>query len=148
MTSYLINKGHRDEAIISMKELDGYIFKPRKNDKYIKVSSVKIVDSDMTDKILTMKFDKSFKRLVALALKVINDDESDDGDIMIALDEVELVREILLNRYQRFLKYDKEQLFLKKLRLIENELRMKQVAIKQKAIYLETLYEREKGRGR
>ena len=146
MTSYLISKGHRDDMIVSMKELDGYIFKPRKNDKCIKVNSVKIVDSDMTDKILTMKFDKSFKRLVALALKVINDDESDEGDIMIALDEVELVREILLNRYQRFLKYDKEQLFLKKLRLIENELRMKQVAIKQKAIYLETV--REKGRGR
>ncbi|MBQ8659529.1 MAG: hypothetical protein IJ475_01660 [Bacilli bacterium] len=149
MASYLINKRHRDEAIISMKELDGYVFKPKKSgDGYIKVSSVKIVDTDMTDKILTMKFDKAFKRVVALALKVIQDEDSDEGDTQIVLDEVELVREILLNRYQRFLKYDKEQLFLKKLRLIENELRMKQVAIKQKALYLEAMQEKEKGKSR
>ena len=102
----------------------------------------------MIDKILSMKFDKLFKQVVALALHVVNDDDATDSDTEMVLDEVELVREILLNRYQKFLRYEKEQLFLKKLRLIENEMRLKQVQIKQKAIYLEHQEQMNRGRSR
>ena len=149
MASYLINKSHQDESVVSIRELEGYQFKPRSTkDSYIKVNKVTIVDRVMIDKILTMKFNKSFKKVVALALQVINDEDSDEGNVTIVLGEVELVREILLNRYQKFLSYEKEQLFLKKLRLIENELRMKQVAIKRKAQMLEMQEEKTRSRGR
>ena len=147
--SYLINKNHRDESVVSIRELDGYKFKPKKiKDSYIKVSEVTIVDRVMIDKILTMKFDKSFKRLVTLAMNVINDEDATDDDVQIVLGEAELLREILENRYQKFLGYEKEQLLLKKLRVIDNEMRLKQVAIKQKAIYLEMMESRSIGRGR
>lgn len=149
MASYLINKGHQDDSVVSIHELDGYVFKPKPgNGNYIKVNEVKIVDKVMIDKILSMKFDKSFKQVVALALRVINDEDADETAAEIVLDEVELVRQVLLNRYQKFLSYEKEQLFLKKLRLIENEMRVKQVQIKQKAIYLEQQEEKSRGRGR
>jgi hypothetical protein len=149
MASYLINKSHQDESVVSIRELEGYQFKPRSTkDSYIKVNQVTIVDRVMIDKILTMKFNKSFKKVVALALQVINDEDSDEGNVAIVLGEVELVREILLNRYQKFLSYEKEQLFLKKLRLIENELRMKQVAIKRKAQLMEMQEEKTRTRGR
>ena len=149
MAGYLINKKHRDDSVVSIHELDGYVFKPKPgNGNYIKVNELKIVDKVMIDKILSMKFDKSFKQVVALALRVINDEDADDAEAEIVLDEVELVRQVLLNRYQRFLSYEKEQLFLKKLRIIENEMRVKQVKIKQKAIYLEQQEEKSHGRGR
>ena len=149
MASYLINKSHQDESVVSIRELEGYQFKPRSTkDIYIKVNQDTIVDRVMIDKILTMKFNKSFKKVVALALQVINDEDSDEGNVAIVLGEVELVREILLNRYQKFLSYEKEQLFLKKLRLIENELRMKMVAIKRKAQLLEMQEEKTRSRGR
>ena len=149
MASYLINKNHKDESIVCLKETEGYTFKPKVNkDDYIKVSQVRIVDKEMIDKILTMKFDKSFKKVVALALRVLEDEEADEGDAEIVLGEVELVREILLNRYQKFLNHEKEELFLKKLRIIENELRIKQVEIKKRALYFEMQEEKTKGRGR
>lgn len=149
MTSYLINKNHCDDSVVSISKLDGYNFKPRSGKgNYIKVSNVKIVDKVMIDKILSMKFDKSFKQLVALALRVINDEDADETAAEVVLDEVELLRQILLNRYQKFLNHEKEQLFLKKLRLIENEMRMKQVQIKRKAVYLEQMEEKSRGRGR
>ena len=149
MASYLINKSHQDESVVSIRELEGYQFKPRSTkDSYIKVNQVTIVDRVMIDKILTMKFNKSFKKVVALAMQVINDEDSDEVNVAIVLGEVELVREILLNRYQKFLSYEKEQLFLKKLRLIENELRMKMVAIKRKAQLLEMQEEKTRSRGR
>ena len=147
MSNYIINKKHLDETVISMHEIEGYKFKPKLNkDGYVKVSEVTIVDRVMIDKILTMKFNKSFKKLAALAMKVINDDDSSDDEVRIVLDEVELIREILLNKYQKFINHDKEQVFLKKLRLIENEPRMKQVRIKQKAILLEMEEQNSKGR--
>ena len=79
MASYLINKKHQDESVVSIKELEGYQFKPRATkDSYIKVDRVTIVDRVMIDKILTMKFNKSFKKVVALAMQVINDEDADD----------------------------------------------------------------------
>ncbi len=149
MAGYLINKSHCDDSVVSIKELDGYTFKPKKGKgNYIKVNEVKIVDKVMIDKILSMKFDKSFKQLVALALRVINDEEADETAAEIVLDEVELVRQILLERYEKFISYEKKQLFLKKLRIIENEMRVKQIKIKQKAIYLEQQEEKSRVRGR
>lgn len=149
MAGYLINKSHCDDSVVSIKELDGYTFKPKQGkNNYIKVNEVKIVDKVMIEKILSMKFDRSFKQLVALALRVINDEDADDDTAMIVLDEVELVRQILLERYHKFISKEKEQLFLKKLRIIENEMRVKQIKIKQKAIYLEQQEEKSHGRGR
>jgi hypothetical protein len=145
MAGYLINKSHTDDSVVSIKELDGYTFKPRPNSNYIKVNKVTIVDKLMIDRILSMKFDKAFNRVVKLALQVINDDDASSDDCEIILGEVELVRQILLNRYQKYISKEKEVLFLKKLRLIENEMRMKQVQVKQKAIYLE---QQERLRGR
>ena len=149
MAGYLINKSHCDDSVVSIKELDGYTFKPKPGKgNYIKVNEVKIVDRVMIEKILSMKFDKAFKQLVAFALRVINDEEADETAAEIVLDEVELVRQILLERYEKFISYEKKQLFLKKLRIIENEMRVKQIKIKQKAIYLEQQEEKSRGRGR
>lgn len=149
MASYLINKAHKDNSVVKFKDISGYTFRPRvgKND-YIKVKEVTIVDPQMIDKILSQKFDKSFKKIVELAMIVVNNDDADEGDCELVIDQAELLREILLTRYQRYINYEKEQLFLKKLRLIENEMRMKQVQIKQKAIYLEQQEEMYRGRGR
>ncbi|MBQ4031860.1 MAG: hypothetical protein II625_08920 [Bacilli bacterium] len=149
MASYLINKSHKDDSVIRFKDISGYTFRPKvsKSD-YVKVKEVTIVDPSMIDKILSQKFDKSFKRIVELAMIVVNNDDADEGDCELVIDQAELLREILLTKYQKFLNHEKEQLFLKKLRLIENEMRMKQVEIKQKAIYLEQQEEMYRSRGR
>ena len=99
----------------------------------------------MINDILTIKFNRRFKKLLTLVSAVLNDTDATDADTALALDEVQLVKEILLNRYQRFLNQEKEELFLKKLRVLENELRLKQVMInKQNMQY----YEKSELRGR
>ena len=150
MAGYLINKKHQDLSVVNIKMLDGYKFRPKNNGNYINVSEVTIVNHMMIDKILTMKFERTFKRLVAMAMRILNtnDEDTSDDEAQIVLDEAQLVREILVNRYEKFLSHEKEQLFLKKLRVIENELRMKQVAIKQKSDYLEMQQEKNVGRSR
>ena len=64
MANYLIKKKHKDESVVSIKELEGYTFKPRlTKDSYIKVNAVTIVDKVMIDKILTIFSKSRFKSI-------------------------------------------------------------------------------------
>lgn len=141
MSVYKVAKNNNNVNISSLDKLDGYDFSPRdKKSNIIKVTKVTLVDRKMIDRVLSLKFEKYFRRLATLALRVLEDDDSsDDSAADIVLDEAKLVKEILENRYKKFLNYEKEQLFLKKIRIIENQLQMKKIEIKKKAMYLEML---------
>ena len=141
MSVYKVAKNNNNINISSLDKLDGYDFSPRdKKSNIIKVTKVTLVDRKMIDIVLSLKFEKYFRRLATLALRVLEDDDSsDDSAADIVLDEAKLVKEILENRYKKFLNYEKEQLFLKKIRIIENQLQMKKIEIKKKAMYLEML---------
>ena len=141
MSVYKVAKNNNNVNISSLDKLDGYDFSPRdKRSNIIKVTKVTIVDRKMIDRILSLKFEKYFRRLATLALKVLEDDDSsDDSAADIVLDEAKLVKEILENKYKKFLNYEKEKIFLKKIMIIENQLQMKKIEIKKKAMYLEML---------
>lgn len=147
--NYLVNKDSCGEKIVNIEELDGYTFRPKlRNDSYIKVNEVKIIDNVMTDKIFTIKFEKAFRRLVSLAMNVIDDEDASEDDVTIVLDEAQLVKEILLNKYEAYLSKEKKELFLKKIKVIEQEMTLKQVAIKQRMIYREMEESKSVSRGR
>ena len=69
---------------------------------------------------------------------VINNEDATSTETAIVLDEVAMLKGILLNRYQKFLSKEKERLFLEKLRLIENQIRSKDFAIKMHSFRSET----------
>lgn len=147
--NYLVNKDSCGEKIVNIEELDGYTFRPKlRNDSYIKVNEVKIIDNVMTDKIFTIKFEKAFRRLVSLAMNVIDDEDASEDDVTIVLDEAKLVKEILLNKYEAYLSKEKKELFLKKIKVIEQEMTLKQVAVKQRMIYREMEESKSISRGR
>lgn len=149
MSNYKVDKENKYQSVVQIRDLDGYDFRPRNQASHVTISKVTIVDNLMIDKILSVKFDQTFRRLISLAMRVLNDDDASDDDVRIVLDEEKLIKEILQNRYAKYLRHEKEVLFLKKLKVIENEMRMKQIAIKKKAIYLEELEkEKSKGKGR
>ena len=54
MAGYLINKSHCDDSVVSIKELDGYTFKPKKGKgNYIKVNEDKYIISAVENGELT-----------------------------------------------------------------------------------------------
>ena len=89
-----------------------------------------MVNPILVDNILSIKFQDKFKALLKYAQYVVNDEDASSTDTAIVLDEVAMLKGILLNRYQKFLSKEKEMLFLQKLRLIENQIRSKDIAIK------------------
>src|SRR5574344_1635510 len=130
MKSYIIKKKNKNNEIVYMEySLPGYNFSPKKNVLYMNVKNVKIVDSNLTDIILSAKFDDYFNKLVKMAREYLNSDE-DNGNSGIVLGEIDMIRGILQNKYQKFLAKEKELLFLKKLRIIEQEIKAKELYFK------------------
>ena len=146
MKEYILKQnGDKKELFSGDIDFTGYKFNSKRSKNIIKVSNVTVVDPKMINEILTIKFNRRFKKLLTLVSAVLNDTDASDADTALALDEVQLVKEILLNRYQKFLNQEKEELFLKKLRVLENELRLKQVMITQQNMQY---YEKSELRGR
>ncbi len=144
--SYILKQnGDKKELFSGDIDFTGYKFNSKRSKNIIKVSNVTVVDPKMINEILTIKFNRRFKKLLTLVSAVLNDTDASDADTALALDEVQLVKEILLNRYQKFLNQEKEELFLKKLRVLENELRLKQVMISHQNMQY---YEKSELRGR
>lgn len=147
--AYLIKKNKKTNEIIYMEyDLHGYKFSPKsKKEAYLDVKEVTVINPELIDSILSIKFYKIFNKLFNKVVDVLNDDDASESDTMMVLGEVELLRGILLNKYQNFLKFEKEELFLKKLRLLENELKVKIMMIREKRLAMEEELEVSKGKG-
>lgn len=128
--AYILSKNDEKLSLYSTPNFEGCEFKPKKDKTIISVNKVLVVDKSLTDNILSIKFNDKFKALLKYAMYVINDEDATSTDTAIVLDEVAMLKGILLNRYQKFLSKEKERLFLEKLRLIENQIRSKDFAIK------------------
>lgn len=128
--AYILKQDDNKKELFSGKlDINGYKFNSSRSKNIIKVTNVTVIKPEMINEILTKKFNRRFNKLLKLAQAVLNSDDADESDTALVLDEVQLVKEILMNRYQKFLNKEKEELFLKKLRVLENEIRMKQVQI-------------------
>ena len=146
MANFLIKRIDKDRKIKKIEnEKTGYDFKPRINSVNLEVNRITIYNSSMIDIILSKKIEKSFERVASIVYDVLQTEDDDStSDAVIALDEVTRLREIVLNKYQKYLKKEKEKEILKKLRFLENELRSKIIVQK---VYEEYL-EEQKGHGR
>lgn len=151
MSSFLIKKQDEEIDIIKINiEDSGYDFRPRITHTDADINKITIFNHSMIDIILSKKIEKNFKRLAAITYDVISsDDDNTTTDATIALDEIAKLRSIILNKYQKFLEKENEKKYIKKLRILENELRAK-------IVYVNTLnsieqnyeFEERKGRGK
>ncbi|NLA32465.1 MAG: hypothetical protein GX864_00740 [Mollicutes bacterium] len=132
MANYLIKKKSKSGEIVYMKyRLDGYNFKPRNITKAnFSLEKIVVVKPSLIDSILSEKVEKKLSKIVRLVMFIINQDDesSDPSDVMLALNEIAKLRSVILNRYQDYLSQSKEREYLRKLRILENELRIKNLS--------------------
>jgi len=128
--SYVLTKNNEKLNLYSINIDNGYAFKPKNKPNVLSVNKVIVLDPKLVDNILTLKFEARFKKLLKLVTFILNNEDAASGETELALDEVALLKSILLNRYQKFLSEEKELLFLQKIRILENNLRSKEYAIK------------------
>lgn len=150
MASHSIKKENNNNEIVYIKgELKGYDFNPKySSNNNLKINQIVIVNPTLTDKILTIKFKQKYKRILIITLSILNGaiEDTTTGDIEIVLDEIAKMRDILLNKYKKFLKKEKEKVFLEQLRGLENSLRAKLFEIREYELYLNNDIDREHSR--
>lgn len=135
--SYLIKKDTKTNNIYYMEyNLDGYKFKPKK-EVTLKVKEITVINTDMVDKILTIKFNAMFKKITSFVMQILYDDNSDESSTAFALSEIDRLKSILINNYQKFLTSQKKQTFIAKLNFLEQQLRMKIIMNYQKSAELD-----------
>ena len=134
---YVIKKRNKVYDVIDIEyPFKGFKFKTNNND----INSINLLNNKMIDKVLTNKINNMFTRVLMIVNDAFNSDDNPEGT-SIALDEIALIRGQIRNKYAKYLKKEKELLYLKKLDLLEEEMRMKFYS------YQES-YVENKGKGR
>ncbi len=149
MEKYIIKKKNKNTKLYKFDfKKDGYVFKPNiKSTNLIQVSNLSITNLEMTNSILKRKLDKSFRKLASIILRLLQDDDSTSGDIVIALNELTKEKGILNYKYQEYLKKEELEKHLKRLKILEGQLKEKLVylQLKEEKNLMETL---ERGHSR
>ena len=126
-----------------------YPLKKNRNNTW-KIKELIIVNPDIISALISHNFDKKFQKIVELFFFFNDYDEDSTGtSLMMALDEVAHLRTIIINKYKRYLKKEKEEEFLKKLKVLENELRVKIIdfkLIKEQSLVHNNIEEKNKSR--
>jgi len=125
MKSFVIhelNKSLELEEKISLK--DGFKYKFKSSSLGIK--EIIILEPNIIDSLILNNFDKRYKKILEYYLTTLqNEDDSTDSNFMIALDEIARLRSILIRKYNLVISKKVEEKMLKKLKILENEIRIK-----------------------
>ena len=128
--SYLIKKDNKTNSITYMEyNLEGYKFTPKsKKNAKIKINQLMIVNPTMIDKILTIKFNDMFKKLMSYATTFLYNQDDDSSTGAYLLGEIEKLKSIINNKYRNYIASEKQRFFLEKLNYLENLLKTKMLA--------------------
>ena len=127
MKSFVIKK---IDSILELDEpltqIEGFKYIPKVKNK-LKVNQMIVVNPEIIYSLVDFSFNKKYKKILELYLLILQNEENStsDGNLMEILNETARLRSILIRKYQKFLSKQATEKFLKKLKIIENEVRAK-----------------------
>ena len=125
MAEYIIKKKYKKLKINKINRVEGYELNHKiKNKKMISIESLIIENQSCTNNLIQKKLNKNFRDLMTLYLQAMNSD--DDGDVEIALSEIERIKKIITYKYQEKMSKELILKYLKRLSLFEKNLKEKE----------------------
>ena len=122
MNSYILKNDDKEKKVLLYKEQTGYSFSPKK--EYKRVKKITVLDADMVSGILEDKIVKAYNRLLKIIYDlIVAGDETTSGDVLVAYTELDRIRNILLYKYNQYLKKEFVEKYMKKLYILELELK-------------------------
>lgn len=105
----------------------GYTIKPKNQMKYegIVVNSMTIIDDYLIKTLLKKKIKKKLDMYLQFLITVLEEDDTDGGHLMFALNDLERYRRLVINNYKKYLEEKYVKLLMNKMDLIEQELKSK-----------------------
>ena len=125
---YLTEEGIKKVSIkLNSNSIEGYHIKPRNKKEYdgIVVKSMTIVNYELVQSLLKKKIKKKLDGYLNFLITVIDEDDTDSGHLMFALNDLERYRRTIMNNYRVYLDKKYLKILMDKMELIEQELRSK-----------------------
>ena len=121
MNSYILKNDDEEKKVLLYEEKKSYSFTPKKG--YKRVKKVTVLDKDMVSSILEDKIIKKYNLLIKIIYDLISSDDTTSGDVLAAYTELDRIRNIMLYKYHEYLKKEFIDKYLKKLYVLEMELK-------------------------
>ena len=139
MNSYILKNVKGSKGVLLFKETNGYSFAPKKGYNHIK--KITVLDEDMASGVLERKILKEYTKLVNLIYELVANDDNDSEDVLTIYTEIDRIRQYLYSLKEKGLKKETMDKYLKKLYVLELELKKVHV------IELTKDIEEERGKG-
>lgn len=139
---YHIIKNSEDKSITYFEydKIEGYDMSPKKNAKIedaINVNKVVIINPSLANKVAKKKLDIKFRRLVELLNTIFESDDDTGTAYHQGLDEVERLRQELMDKYKKHLSDDEFDVMDKKLGILEHEIKVRIFYLEKEKEYVE-----------
>lgn len=128
----LLKKTNKKEIFyIDYEKLDGYEVRPKNKIKYdgIKVNKLILINPSFIKKILIKKSKRKLEDYLKYIINIMDEDDTDPDDVIIALDSLARYRSIVMGTYRMYLEERYFKLLIQKIDLIEQELKKKLIII-------------------
>lgn len=139
MESFILKNTEGKEKVLLYQERTGYSFSPKTG---YRVKKITILNESMIESILKEKVVSKYNRLIKIVYNLITSDDTTSGDVLVTYTELDRLKEILLYKYNKYLKKEFVEFYLKKLKVLEMELKKVHV------MELTQEVEEERGKGR
>ena len=121
MSSYILKNNKEEHKVLLYQEKASYTFSPKKG--YNEVKKITILDPNMLNTLWEHKIDKEYSKLLKLIYSLVSKDDTTSTDVLIAYTEIERIKEYLLTLKNKGLKKELLDKYLKKLYILELELK-------------------------
>lgn len=121
MSSYILKNNKEEHKVLLYQEKASYTFSPKKG--YNEVKKITILDPNMLNTLWEHKIDKEYSKLLKLIYSLVSNDDTTSADVLIAYTEIERIKEYLLTLKNKGLKKELLDKYLKKLYILELELK-------------------------
>lgn len=124
---YVCKKKIKEKVMFDNYSVEGYHIKPRNKMDYdgIVVNSMTIYNCDLIQSLLKKKIKKKLDVYTQFMISVLDDDDTDAGHLMFALNDLDRYRHLVMNNYRVYLEKKYLKILMDKMELIEQELRSK-----------------------
>lgn len=121
---FVVKKDIKTDVITYMEyeKLKGLKFKPKSNVNFedmISVNEMIVINPGLIEKLVSKKCSRNFKKILKL-MSLVSDDDDDSG-YMLILDEIERLKNLVINKYKNYMEEKEYDVLLKKLEIIKQE---------------------------
>lgn len=136
--NYKLHKNETNKELLNFenKKLDGFEFTPKHTNEYMgmEVNKMVVINPSFVEKVLKKKIKRKLDLYLQFIVSVIDDEDTDPSNLRYVLDDLERYRRTIINKYQRYLEEKYINLLLKKIDLLQNEIKTKLLYMKEPII--------------